>query len=430
MNKALIYDAIIVGAGILGLATGYHIKNRDPNKRVLIVERNPGPGFEATGKSAGCFQGFFKSRTSRVLAKSSIMFYEYVERKLKINLEIRWIGFLWLLSEKHYYEIRSALKDMKGEEGEYRIIDAEELAKKMKVNIHASKLEEADILGLYDIHVGLLAKYAGTLNVTSLVKFYEREFLKLGGKIMYNSEVNELVLEPAKPLKLSGEPFYWQDRRISGVKIGSKILKAGKTILAAGGWIQSLLNNVGVESLIRPKKKSIYVIKADTNSLRALLRVRELNKEGIMPFTIITHPEIYVKPEIKEETFWIGHGLVFGMPFKIEDIYVSDEKFYEQELYPILSAYFPQFKDKRPVNSWSSIYEVTIDRQPVVFEENDLIVVGGGSGYGIMKADAIGRIAASVFFEENKAELFGGYTFKCSDLSIKHRNVEPELFIL
>mgnify|MGYP000032265395 CR=1 FL=1 len=119
------------------------------------------------------------------------------------------------------------------------------------------------------------------------------------------------------------------------------------------------------------------------------------------------------------------------MPYKIEEQYIPSMKFYEKEIYPILSSYFPQFRNVRPTNAWSSIYEVTtIDRQPVIFEENDLIVVGGGSGYGLMKADAIGRIATAVYYGEKWAQLFGGEKFKCENLSIKHRNVEPELFIL
>jgi len=425
------YDAIIIGAGIIGLSTAYHIKKEKTNHKIIVLEKNPGPGFEASGRSAGCFQGFFKSKTSRILAKSSIMFYNDVERKSKYNLNMRWIGFLWLLSEEQFNSIKNTLNEMKEEECEHEIIDAEELKRKLKVNINVLESEEAKIIGLYNVHVGLLAKYAGTLNVNELIKFYEKEFLKIGGEIKYNCKVDKLILEPNKPLNINGEPFYWQDKRIAGVKIGNRILKADKTIVAAGGWIQSLLDEIGVESLIRPKKKSIFVIKADTDELRRLMNVKGFNTEGYMPFTIITHPEVYIKPDISEETFWIGHGLTIGIPFKIEDEYIPNEKFYELELYPILTAYFPQFKNIKPINAWSSIYEITtIDRQPVIFEENDLIVVGGGSGYGIMKADAIGRIGASVYCGEKWAELYGGFKFKCSNLSIKYRNVEPELFIL
>ncbi|MEM3553957.1 MAG: FAD-dependent oxidoreductase, partial [Candidatus Bathyarchaeia archaeon] len=73
------------------------------------------------------------------------------------------------------------------------------------------------------------------------------------------------------------------------------------------------------------------------------------------------------------------------------------------------------------------LYEInTLDGHPVIFEERDLIVVGGASGSGIMKADAIGRIAAALYNGEEYALLFGDRKFKVSDLSIKERRVEPE----
>jgi len=425
------YDAVIIGAGVIGLSTAYHIKKRNPKQKVLVIEKERGPGFGATGKCAGCFQGFFTSKTSITLAGTSIKFYQHLQEDHGYNLSIHWIGFLWLLSEEQFNQVKEALRSMKGAEGEYDLIDSAKLARQLKVKINVSDQEEAKIIGLKDIHIGLLAKYAGTLSVDALLKFYEREFVKNGGEIWYNHKVDSLIVEPHKHLGISDEPLYWQEKRVAGVKIGSKKVLAKKTIVAAGGWMQQLLDDVGVDSLIRPQKKSIFVVKADSKELKEILHAKGFNKERCMPFTIIPHPEVYIKPEIGEESFWIGHGLTFGMPYKIEEQYIPSMKFYEKEIYPILSSYFPQFRNVRPTNAWSSIYEVTtIDRQPVIFEENDLIVVGGGSGYGLMKADAIGRIATAVYYGEKWAQLFGGEKFKCENLSIKHRNVEPELFIL
>lgn len=425
------YDAIIIGAGIIGLSTAYHIKRIQPKKKILVIERERGPGFGATGRSAGCFQGFFKSETSRKLAVSSIEFYRDREEKTEYNFKIRWTGFLWLLNERQYYNIKGILGKMKAYGTEHEIIDDNTLMKNLKVKINIREDQDARIIGLDSIHVGLLAKYAGTINVESLLKFYEKEFMKLRGKILYNHKVNQILIEPCKPLNITEEPYYWQEKRVAGVEVNGKKILANKTIIAAGGWIQQILDNIGLDSHIRPLKKNIYVIKATNEKLRQILYAKEFNREGSMPFTIIPHPEVYIKPEIDEESFWIGHGLTLGNPFKVEREYLPDLNFYEKNIYPILKCYFPQFKDTRPFNAWSSIYEVTtIDRQPVIFEENDLIVVGGGSGYGIMKADAIGRIAATVFNEKRWAELYGKLKIKCSHLSIKQRRTEREIFLL
>jgi len=59
-----------------------------------------------------------------------------------------------------------------------------------------------------------------------------------------------------------------------------------------------------------------------------------------------------------------------------------------------------------------------------------LIVVGGASGSGIMKADSTGRIAAALYKGEEYAVLYGGREFKVSDLSLKERKVEREKLII
>jgi glycine/D-amino acid oxidase-like deaminating enzyme len=66
----------------------------------------------------------------------------------------------------------------------------------------------------------------------------------------------------------------------------------------------------------------------------------------------------------------------------------------------------------------------------LIFEENGLLVVGGASGSGILKADAIGRIATALFNGEDHALLYGDRKFKVSDLGLKNRNIEPEKLVI
>jgi glycine/D-amino acid oxidase-like deaminating enzyme len=100
-------------------------------------------------------------------------------------------------------------------------------------------------------------------------------------------------------------------------------------------------------------------------------------------------------------------------------------------LYQVFVKYFPQFAACQPFSAFAGLYEInTIDGQPLVFEENNLMVVGGASGSGIMKADAIGRIAAALYRGEEYAWLHGERRFKVSDLGLKGRNVEPEKLVI
>jgi L-2-hydroxyglutarate oxidase LhgO len=58
------YDTVIVGAGILGLATGFHLKAQNPNLKILIVDKRAAAGQGSTAKSAAAFRCLFASSTN------------------------------------------------------------------------------------------------------------------------------------------------------------------------------------------------------------------------------------------------------------------------------------------------------------------------------------------------------------------------------
>jgi len=121
----------------------------------------------------------------------------------------------------------------------------------------------------------------------------------------------------------------------------------------------------------------------------------------------------------------------FPRRFKLEEDLQSEKSFYEYGIYQVLTKYFPQFKDVRASSAFAGLYEVnTIDGHPVIFEENDLMVVGGASGSGITKADAIARIAEASYSDKEYAYFYRDKKFKVSDLGLEKRYVEPEKLVL
>jgi len=425
------YDAVIVGAGILGLSTAYHLKNRYGNVPVLVVDKLNAAGQANTAKSAGAFRCLFHSRTNFALADSSAEFHRHLQDDLGINLKLRWTGYLWLFDEEGYKQMQPVLKDLAGKGFECKEYDRSELAEKLSIQTNFNGDEEAQLMGLASVHKGVFIPKAGLIDVDSLVKFYESEFLKLGGKIQYGTEVKNIVVEPREPLGVPGEPFFWQDSRAVGVDINRCMIRAKKTIVAAGAWIPLLLDPLGVECHVKAKKRQIFSVKAKTDTLKKLLWTKGFSPAGCLPFTILPKPSIYFRPALEENAFWLSYGDEFPRAFQLEEHPQPEEKFYQYGIYQVLAKYFPQFKDCQPFSSFAGLYAInTLDGQPVIFEENDLMVVGGASGSGIMKADAIGRIAVALYSGEEYAVLYGDRKFKVSDLSLKNRHVEPEKLVI
>lgn len=425
------YDAVVVGAGILGLATAYHIKNEHPKSKVLVVDKLNAAGQGNTAKSGSAFRCFFSSSTNYTLADSSVEFYSHLQEDLDVDLSLQWTGYLWLLGEEDYQEILPVLEDLARKGLEYKEYDGDKLASKLSINADLGGDEEAELMGLEDVYKGVLIPKAGVVDADCLVSFYEGEFLRLGGEIRFCVEAEDLVVDPLEPLGVPGEPYFWQDARVAGVSTDKGLIEAKKTVLAAGAWIPRLLDGVGIECYIKPKKRQLFSVEAGTPALRKLLLTEGFNSVGCIPFTILPEPRVYIRPFPVEGCFWLGCADEFPRGFKLEEDPRAEKRFYQYGIYQVLVKYFPQFRDCRPSSAFAGQYEInTLDGQPVIFEEKDLIVVGGASGSGIMKADAIGRIAAAVYGDKEYARLYGGQKFRVRDLGLENRCVEPEKLVI
>jgi glycine/D-amino acid oxidase-like deaminating enzyme len=107
-------DVLIIGAGIIGLSTAYHIKSLNPKLNVLVVDKLGAAGQGSTAKSAAAFRCFFTSHTNFALADSSAEFYKHVQDGMKIDLKLRWAGYLWLFDEGEYRKMLPVLKELAG----------------------------------------------------------------------------------------------------------------------------------------------------------------------------------------------------------------------------------------------------------------------------------------------------------------------------
>ncbi len=422
---------LVIGAGIVGLASAYHIKRVDPGASILVVDALPGPGYADTGRSAAAFRTFFYSRTNVALAASSVRFYRHVQEERGFDLGMMFVGYLFLLTGSEYERLRPVLDEMRRRGLGFRLYDAEELERMLGVRTRVAGDEEAEMMGLEDIEVGVFVEEAGVMRPERLVEFYYTELRRMGVSFLFNAEVESLVLEPRRPLGIPGEPLPWQDVRVAGARLrGGRVLRARrKVVVAAGARTYQLLDPIGVDVHSKPKKRQVFKIKAETEGLRRLLHARGFNRYGVAPFMILPRG-VYVRPAPEERSFWVGLSDNLGRPFAWEPDPQPEEKFYLYGIYPVLSKYLPQFRDARPYAAWAGFYDISIDSQPVIFEVADMIVAAGTSGSGIMKADAIGRIVAALYAGQEYAELYGGERIRVADLGLSRRRVEEELLVL
>jgi glycine/D-amino acid oxidase-like deaminating enzyme len=104
------FDYIVVGAGVIGLSTAYHIKRLSPDSSVLVVERAHAPGAGDSGRSAAAFRAFFTNSVNLLLSNSSIEFYRSVEAG-GFDLGLRFVGYLFLADRRLYGELKEGLRE-------------------------------------------------------------------------------------------------------------------------------------------------------------------------------------------------------------------------------------------------------------------------------------------------------------------------------
>ena len=180
---------------------------------------------------------------------------------------------------------------------------------------------------------------------------------------------------------------------------------------------------------MRPKKRQLFAFKDP--KVESIMKTTGLNKEGALPLTILPTANILLKSELTEGSIWLGCADWIPRKFELEEDPQSEEDYYTNNVYHALVMYFPEFEDVRPMNSWAGQYAVnSFDESPVIYKEAGFLYIVAGSGSGIMKGDALGRIAAALYYGIEEAELYGGRKFRVSDLGVHHRKIEPEKFVI
>ncbi len=268
---------IVIGAGIVGLASAYHILRQQPGVEVLVVERLPGPGLGDTAKSAAAFRDMFSSRVNRELSQGSIAFYEQLEAAGG-GIDFMKIGYLWLMTAREIEAHREVLSVMARAGVEFDTLDSMHLK---------AKLPE---LELGDISQGIFGRNCGILKPLKLARYYEQEVLRLGGRVRYRAAVTGFSRN--------------HEGRITGIRLGGEEI-SGTVVAAAGAWNGRLMALAGVEVPAAARKRQLFSVPARTTALAHLLSSTAFSSYPSLPFTILPGGA-YLRPE--KAAFTLGYA--------------------------------------------------------------------------------------------------------------------------
>lgn len=404
------FDYIIIGAGVIGSSTAYYLKKALPDSNILLIDRNHTAGAGNTAKSAALYRNFFSSRTSRMLSASSIKYYLELGDKIQLDP----VGYLWLFSREQWNNSQKIIQQFDLEKDKFEVLDRAAITSILRINYQAKG-------PFADVHAGIYCHLCGSLSAMALARHYTSEFRSLGGEVSFDTDIISFILAGKSSCYAP-----WDDVFINAiVDQRGNTYNATRFITATGAWTHELLAPIGIASGILPKKRQLFALKIKEPA--QLIAHPEKTKT---PAIILPAGGVYIKPILDRNILIVGCADDLGQPFMMSNP-EPDPRYFHNAIEPVLNHYFPKLAGYELSLKWAGYYDYHWpDMTPVIESVANITWVGGTSGSGIMKADAVGRIAAAGLQGHREAILADGSRFKVSRLSLRDREVEKEELII
>ncbi len=370
MNLPKAAEVVIVGGGVMGASTAYHLAKKGCTD-VLLLERERFFGTEATGKCAGGIRYQFGTEINVQLSKVSLPMLHRFEEELDQPIGLNSCGYLFLLTRQQDAQVFRENVEMQRRLGiQTQWLEPTEIADMVP------SIDSAGVLG------GTFGPNDGLADPSSVVQGYISGAGRLGARLQTNIEVIDILADQG---------------RIKGVVTDQGTVMAPSVVNAAGPWAQMVGAMAGVEIPVVPLRRQIVV----TGPLS--------DRPQDFPFVIDFERSLYFHRE--------GEGILTGMsnPDEIPGFDQSVDKAWELVHLEAAIERLPLLERAGLANRWAGLYEVSPDAHPIlgaVPQLEGFFCINGFSGHGFMHAPACGLLLAEEILDG------GAHTLDISELTI------------
>jgi sarcosine oxidase subunit beta len=355
------YRIVIVGAGVIGLFTAYHLARAGAGP-ILVVDR----GFlsnGASGRNGGGVRQQWETRSTVRLMRESVATYRRFGAEFGHNIWFRQGGYLFLAESPVELDRLRMVHQVVASEGlNSRLLDRE--------GVHGI----APAIALDRVMGGSFLATDGTLYPFPVLwALYER--------------TRALGVEVALGMEVTG--IRTGSGAVRGLVIGGRSIASEIVVNAAGGWSSALS---GLAGLSVPNVATLHEI-----------LVTEPLKRFLDPMIVRLSDGLYVSQTVRGEL--VG-GLTLAHPPGIQGGMPSSAEFLRRMSRALLTL-VPRLSHTAVVRAWSGYYDETPDGLPVIGEDPRLkgfVHANGFGGHGFMLAPSATRHVAQAALGE-KPEL-------------------------
>ena len=355
MSAGATADVVVVGAGIMGVSTAYHLARRRAG-RVVVLERDDVCS-GSTALASGGIRHQYANRIGIELTRHSIETYERFADEFGVDPHFRQHGYLILVTteaEQAQAARSVALQQSLGVD--VRLLSADETHRRFPY------LATGDLRGAtYSPRDGYADPYLATTAIAARAR-------DLGVAIRTGCEVTGFT------------------RSAGGVE--SVVTRAGPVsspivVIAAGAWSGEVGRLAGADIPVAPLRRSKFI-----TAPLSFATIPEAT-----PFVIDPHLGISLRREGAGILLGIGRREAAG-GFRTDPDWGLAEPLVERAVHRA-----PGLADARLMRTWTGLYEMTPDQTGIVSAVPGIAglhVVAGFSGHGFMHGPIAGQLMAEL----------------------------------
>jgi sarcosine oxidase, subunit beta len=358
MSQPTTADVVIVGAGIMGVSTAYHLARRQAG-RIVVLERDDVCS-GSTALASGGIRHQYANRIGVELTRHSIETYERFEAEFGVDPHFRQHGYLILVTteaELAQAERNVALQRSLGVD--VRLLDPDETHRRFPY------LATDDLRGAtYSPRDGYADPYLATTAIAARAR-------DLGVTIRTGCEVVGFSRTAAG---------------VDGVVTREGTVSAPVVVVATGAWSGVVGALAGVDIPVAPLRRSKFI-----TAPFPFEKIPEAT-----PFVIDPHLGISLRRE--------GAGVLLGIGRREEAGSFGTQLDWSlaEPLVERAVRRAPVLADAQLMRTWSGLYEMTPDQTGIVSavpEVTGLYVIAGFSGHGFMHGPIAGQLMAELIVD-------------------------------
>ena len=342
-------DVVIIGGGVMGASTAYHLALRG-QKNIVLLEKEEFFGQGATGRCAGGVRYQFSTEINVRLSLQSLPMLERFKEEIGQEITFRKCGYLFVLTRP---------EDVKT----FR----HSLELQQNLGVHTQWLTPDEIhhrlplMRFEDALAGSFNAEDGLVDPNSVVMGYVGAAQRLGVQCLNNVDVTGITVAAGK---------------IVAVETNQGTISTRVIVNAAGPWAGLIGQMAGVAVPIEAFRRQIMT----TTSLP------EVPQD--FPFVLDFAQSLYFHRE--------GDGILTGMSNMNEKAGFDQNVDEDFELVNLEAAIarMPCLEKAGLQSHWAGLYEVTPDAHPIYGKTpvDGFYLVAGFSGHGFMHGPISGKL--------------------------------------